>query len=186
MSSQPTDPVDRRRIPDRRKSPTSPFDSFRGYHRRGTARRASEAATPYHVDRYPQSLFTLCVLLLSLTLADGFLTLNLLELGCEEVNPFMRYLIDRGWMSFLMGKYVLTALCLPLMLILQNHKIFRTPLRIRCLLPVFVILYIWLLVYQFGLLIHVEAEQRLESEPHWAGIHSNETIRYFSSLGRKR
>jgi hypothetical protein len=158
MSPRPPEPPDRRRLPDRRSRPTSPFDSLRGYHRRRGPRRDGEVGLAHYSDRYSISMFTLSMMLLALTLVDGVLTLMLLEMGCEEVNPLMRYLLDHGSSIFLMGKYIITATCLPLMLILQNHRILRGPIRIRCLLPLFVMLYIWLLAYQFELFSRAQTE----------------------------
>src|SRR5690606_22096518 len=80
------------------------------------------------------------------------LTLILLDLCCEEANPVMAALLRRGPMTFVVGKYVMTAVCLPLLLVFQHHRLFRTPIRVRHLFPAFVGLYLLLLAYQVSLL----------------------------------
>jgi hypothetical protein len=95
----------------------------------------------------------LVTLLLTFSVADAAATLCLLGRGCEEANPLMQLLLDRGAMAFLLGKYVLTAAGLPILLIFQNHRLFGTPIRVVSLLPCLVALYLILLGYQAWLFL---------------------------------
>ncbi len=111
-------------------------------------RRDSEHARPYFVDRVPGSFLVAAALLLVLTIMDGVVTLMLLEQGCEEANPIMAYLLTQSNAAFLIGKYVLTAIFLPVALVMNQHRLFGSRLRVGHLLPVALVLYLLLIVYQ--------------------------------------
>jgi hypothetical protein len=154
-------PVDQRsdadnacdRLGDRRRRPTRPWDVFtRRPSRRRQHRRAEDHGPFAFVDRYDESLGVLILMLLILTLTDGVLTMILIDICCEEANPVMAVLIERGPMTFVLGKYLMTAVCLPILLVFQHHRMFRTRFRVRHLFPAFVVLYLLLLVYQVHLL----------------------------------
>ena len=136
---------------DRREKPTSAWAAFRFRGRRVRNRRTEEHRRHYFVDRFPQRTLALILVLLLATLADGVITLYLVGADCEEVNPLMGYLLGRGMVPFLMGKYLLTAAGLPFLLVFKNHYLFGTPFRVGYLIPVFVFLYLVLLGYQLHL-----------------------------------
>ncbi len=93
----------------------------------------------------------LIVSLLTATILDGVITLHLIDIGCVEINPLMSRLLRIGMVPFLLGKYVLTATGLPLLLVFKNHYLFGTRFRVGYLLPIFVALYMILLAYQLRL-----------------------------------
>ena len=90
--------------------------------------------------------------ILVLTLVDGLLTIHLLEINCEEGNPFMGYLLARGSMVFLLGKYAMTSAGVAFLLVYKNYPMFGGRFRAGKLLPVFLGLYLVLLCYQWALL----------------------------------
>jgi hypothetical protein len=92
------------------------------------------------------------VALLLLTILDGALTLLLIESHEDEANPLMAYLIQRGELWFVLGKYVLTAAGLPLLVVLKNYPMFGTRFRVGHLVPTFVALYLMLTVVQLSLI----------------------------------
>ncbi len=147
------DPRSRSRT-DRRRRATSAWSAFRPAGRRRGPRRDEERRQPYFADLIDPSTSLLAVLLVVLTLVDGTVTLILLGAGCEEINPAMDYLIRRGPLYFLLGKYALTTACLPFLLIFRRFPLFRSPFRVGYLLPIFVTLYVILLAYQFSLMTH--------------------------------
>lgn len=100
------------------------------------------------VDRHGAALFGMVVALLLLTILDGVLTLMVVESHKEELNPLMARLMERGVLWFVLGKYVITASCLPWLLIWKNHGLFRTRFRVKYLIPVFVVLYLVLTATQ--------------------------------------
>jgi Domain of unknown function (DUF5658) len=120
--------------------------------RRRHPRREGERMGAYFVDRFDAGTLALIVVLLGLTLLDGVLTIELIDLNCEEVNPIMAHLLRRGGFEFLMGKYLLTATGLPLLVVYQNYPLFRSRFRVGWLLPSFVALYLILLFHQWTLL----------------------------------
>jgi len=82
---------------------------------------------------------------------DAALTLYLVRRGCAEVNPVMAHLLRRGVHWFLIGKYLLTALGLPVLLIVKNHYLFGTRFRAEYILVIAVFLYAVLIAYQLSL-----------------------------------
>jgi Domain of unknown function (DUF5658) len=139
---------------DRRRRPTSPLDTFRLRGRRTWPRREEERRGTFFVDRFAASTLAMVVALLSLTIADGVLTIELLDINSEEINPFMGQLLARGHFAFLAGKYLLTAAGLPFIVIYQSYTILGTRFRVGFLLPVFISLYVALLSYQW-MLFHI-------------------------------
>jgi hypothetical protein len=127
------------------------WDAFRFRGRRVRNRRASEHARPYLVDRFPARTFLLVMMLIGLTLADGLLTLQLMDGDCHETNPIMCYLLGKGIGVFLLGKYLLTVGGLPVLLVFKNYYLFGTRFRVGYLIPVFVAAYLVLVTYEVAL-----------------------------------
>jgi Domain of unknown function (DUF5658) len=142
----------RRMQTDRRLQPTSPADALRLRGRRVWPRREQERSGAYFVDRFDALTLAVIVTLLALTIADGVLTIELLDTNSEEMNPIMARLILQGHQTFLVGKYVLTAAGLPFIVVYKNYRMFGTRFRIGYVLPIFVGLYIALISYQSRLL----------------------------------
>jgi hypothetical protein len=141
-----------RRTTDRRRRPTGPLDTFRLRGRRARIRRDRDKGDACFFDRFPLRTLAVVVSVLLLTLLDGVLTLELLDTNSEEINPLMRGLLDRGPLWFLLGKYVLTAVGLPFLVVYQDYRLFATGFRVRFLLPIFLSLYVALVAYQLHLL----------------------------------
>jgi len=139
--------------------------------RRVAMRRAEDRARPYLVDRVTWPVFVLAVLLLVLTLVDGLMTVELLDHGFEEANPVMRFLLDRGTWAFFAGKYVLTAVFLPVALVMNQYRLFGTRFRVGHFIPVVAGLYLILIAYQIGLWTADGGEPAAGSyaTPAWAG-----------------
>jgi len=144
----------RRDLTDRRRVPTGPLDAFRLSGRRQRVRRSSEREGPYFTDCFDGLTLAFIIALLLLCILDGVLTIELLDVNSEELNPVMRLLLERGHVSFLVGKYVITAAGLPFLVVYKNWPVFGTRFRAGFLLPVFLGLYLALLVYQVHLLGH--------------------------------
>ena len=156
---------DGRQHHDRRRRPTTPWDALRPGGRRGRPRRIEERLGPFFVDRFHPVMLAMIVALLCLTLLDGVLTLELIELNSEEANPIMAQLISRGALTFLMGKYLMTAAGLPFLVVYQHYPLFRTRFRVGWLLPIFIGLYCVLLLHQWSLFRIGRPESALERRP---------------------
>jgi hypothetical protein len=137
---------------DRRKKPTSPWDAFRFRGRRMHNRRGDEHRQEYFVDRFSNGILLVVLLLIIATLVDAALTIHILSSGGEEVNPLMEILLNHSIEAFVFGKYLLTVVGLPLLLIFKNHYLFGTPLRVGHLIVVAVLLYVVLICYQVVLI----------------------------------
>jgi Domain of unknown function (DUF5658) len=142
---------DRRTLAERRHAPTSLWDTLAGIGRRLRHRRAHDHAQAYFVDRFTPPLFAILLTLLVLSLIDAVITIQLLSIGCDEVNPLMARLVEWGVLPFLMGKYLLTAAGLPFLLTFKNFKLFGTPFRVGYLFATFVAMYLALIAYQLTL-----------------------------------
>lgn len=138
-------------MPDRRATQTSLWSCLCGSGNRLSNRRASESRQYYFVDRFSVLTFTFVLLLLVFTLLDGIVTVHLLDRGCDELNPVMNYLLHKGLQPFFLGKYILTAAGLPVLLVFKNYALFGSRFRVGYLLPAFVGLYMILLCYQWFL-----------------------------------
>ncbi len=137
---------------DRRRVPTGPMDAFRLWGRRQRVRRGAEREGPFFTDRYDALTLGLIVAVLVLCIVDGVLTIELLDLNSEEANPVMRFLLARGHLPFLVGKYAMTAAGLPFLVVYKNWPFFGTRFRAGFLLPIFLGLYLGLVAYQVHLL----------------------------------
>jgi hypothetical protein len=137
---------------DRRRRPTAPLDAFRPGGRRTWPRRHEERRGRFFVDRFDATTLAMIVILLCLTLVDGVLTIELLDVNSVEANPLMGHLLSWGQWEFLLGKYILTAAGLPFLVVYKHHLLFGTRFRTGWLLHVFVSLYLILLFYQSALL----------------------------------
>jgi hypothetical protein len=143
---------DRRGRTDRRTLPTLPLDALRLSGRRTWPRREEERRGAFFVDRFDAMTLAMIVSLLALTIVDGVLTIELLDMNSEEVNPFMAHLLTRGNSAFLLGKYILTATGLPFIVVFKQYPMFGTRFRVGFLIPVFVSLYLALAFYQWRLI----------------------------------
>jgi len=143
---------DRRKVADRREQPTSPWGALPPAGQRMRARRIDEHRRVYYVDRYSALVLGLIVAMLAASFADAILTMHLLGIGCYEINPLMGLLLEYGVTWFFVGKYLLTAVGLPLLLILKNHYLFGTRFRVGYVIPAVLAGYLILITYQLSLI----------------------------------
>ena len=106
---------------DRRARPTSAWRGLFGPNRRKGGRRARETRNTF-VDRFTGWDLTLLVLILVLNLMDAFFTLQWVQRGGTEANPFMAYMLELGDGFFLAQKCFVVGIWL---IILTAHKNFR-------------------------------------------------------------
>jgi hypothetical protein len=147
---------EQRVAPDRRSEPTSVWGSFPLAGQRMRNRRAEEHQQQYFVDRFSSAMLLLILMLVGASLLDAVLTIRLIEAGGREVNPLMDRVLNQGLMPFLMVKYLLTVLGLPILLIFKNFYLFGTQFRVGHLIPAILVLYAMLVAYQLALMyMHV-------------------------------
>ncbi|MBU0753910.1 MAG: hypothetical protein KJ645_02140, partial [Planctomycetes bacterium] len=63
---------------------------------------------PVYIDLYHPALFFVLLLIIFLSLADAYLTLDALSAGCEEVNPAMKAALGLGKEAFVAIKSMVT------------------------------------------------------------------------------
>ncbi len=74
---------------------------------------------------------TLAVILLIivLTIADAYLTLDLIGRGAVELNPIMAYYLNHGVLAFFATKYLLTCASIIVILFIKDLYLFRTRIQ---------------------------------------------------------
>lgn len=121
--------------------------------RRRRIRRASDrhfAAIDWH---HPQWL-AVSMLILLLCAGDAFMTLTLISLGAEEVNPIMKPLVLGSGPSFALWKMGLTSGGVVVLTVLAQLRAFGW-MPIGLLLYAVLAGYIVLIGYEFWLLDHI-------------------------------
>jgi len=89
--------------------------------RRKAQRREHDRLENTFVDVHEPKLAYIFLLTLMLCIADAILTLNIIGNGGEEVNPFMRFLMEKDIELFFWVKFFMTSFGL---LFLISHKHF--------------------------------------------------------------
>ena len=110
--------IERRSVKDRRQQQLSKRLFIKGL--RESMRRADDRNRIAIFDRYKSPLFIGMMIVLSLSILDGILTLILLSQGAKELNPVMRYYLNHGPQVFIVVKYGLTVL--PMLIILFANE----------------------------------------------------------------
>jgi K+-sensing histidine kinase KdpD len=129
--------VNRRTGRDRRKNRFPTLKGLILHRRRGDVRRRSDRNRFMIMDRYSTTGMWVIVLVLLLSVADGFLTLFLLEHGAMELNPVMAFFLNISSRAFVGAKYLLTALSVCIVVVLNYAFVRRLRLYASELLKYF-------------------------------------------------
>ena len=125
---------------------------YSGYmhQRRRTNRRAADDR---HIvlDWYDPSLFIMAMAVISMSCLDAIFTLRLLSLGGEEVNWFMRVLLEDDVRVFMLVKYAITGAGV-VFLVAMSRMPFLGVLRVRNILGGICAIYVTLIFYELYLL----------------------------------
>jgi hypothetical protein len=103
------------------------------------------------VDWYPPKMMYLALGILLLSCIDALFTLNLLALGAEEVNFFMRVLIEKSVGLFLGFKIALTGVSVIILVVLAQQR-FMGWFRVVRIMQVALVGYSFLIAYELYLL----------------------------------
>lgn len=141
---------DRRDRTDRRRAVTSPFSRAAWQGRRRSARRGQEAVNTY-VDVYEARWFYAAIGVLLLCCTDAMLTLNLLQRGASEINPFMAWLLNINHDLFFFTKLALTAAGVVVLVAYKNFRLFNY-IKAGHVLYAFLVGYALLVKYELMLL----------------------------------
>ena len=143
--------VDKRISCDRRKFTwRTVFFGFMRSRRHGLRREAD--AEIVFLDRHHPWLFFLAVGTMIMSVLDAFMTLQLLERGMYEANPFMAAMLGQGTDVFAVSKMAMTGTGILILVFLAKAR-FLNRFRTGLVLTVFFSLYACLVCYQFVHLI---------------------------------
>ena len=135
--------LDRRK----RKIPRLKYLLFGG--RRKMIRRSEDQQRLIILDNYSPRLLVFVLIILTLSLVDGFFTLHLTNDGAVELNPVMAYFLDLSPWAFMSVKYLLTSLSVICFLILNNLYIKPFGIRVGRVFPVIIAVFLVVVFWQF-------------------------------------
>lgn len=118
------------------------------------AHRRTEDTEVIFLDWHHPWLFFLSVGTMLLSCADAFLTLQLMEKGMIEANPFMQAAMSRGTGFFISTKLAMTALGIFVLVFLAKAH-FLNRFRTGLFLTVFFSAYACLVCYEVVNLLHL-------------------------------
>ena len=119
--------------------------------RRSGARRDMEKGQHYYIDIHEPRLFYLALALCLLSVSDAFLTLRLLEIGSEELNPFLNYFLMLDVRLFFAVKFSITTFCILFLVMHKNFVLFNRISGLQVML-VSIVCYSALVCYEIALL----------------------------------
>lgn len=94
--------------------------------RRRGPRRDADSQTAQYVDVHEPAVVAVVFGVILLSTLDAFLTLNIISRGGEEVNPFMKVLLDYDVTTFFLAKFAITAVGLIFTIVHKHFRIFKT------------------------------------------------------------
>ena len=134
---------------DRRKGkiPRIKYLLFGG--QRKMIRRSEDKQKMIILDNYSPRLLAFVLVILTLSLADGFFTLHLTDHGAIEANPVMAFFLDLSPWAFMSVKYLLTSLSVICFLILNNLYFKPLGIRVDRLFPAIIAVFLVVVFWQF-------------------------------------
>jgi len=146
--------LDRRKLKDRRKSPTPAWSFYTFFGRRRGPRRKSDQERGGNTDRYSTTVFVLLVFILGLSILDSIFTMVIIDLGGKEANPFVRSVIELHGDRFWIWKFVIVSCSLILLCL---HRAFRL---IRAIVIAISSIYLLIILYQIFLIATLRTPAR--------------------------
>ncbi|MCK5889352.1 MAG: hypothetical protein KAG19_05360 [Methylococcales bacterium] len=122
-----------------------------GNGQRVRARRREDVEQGYYTDHYETYIVWSAAFIILLSAMDAFFTLNILQRGGVEVNPFMLALLEYDNQIFLLGKMIMTIVCVLFSLIHINFSIFNM-FTVKVMLKSILFFYMGLIGYEIFLL----------------------------------
>ena len=144
-----SDYSDKRSGLDRRKQkiPRLKYLLFGG--QRKMIRRSEDKQQMIILDNYSPKLLTFVLIILALSLADGFFTLHVTGHGAIEANPVMAYFLDLSPWAFMSVKYLLTTLSVICFLVLNNLYFKPFGIHVDRLFPAIIAVFLVVVFWQF-------------------------------------
>jgi hypothetical protein len=136
---------------DRRKSSLRSFVYGAFNPRRRRIRREGDKDHSF-LDWHPTQLLVVCTMIMALSVADGFLTIHLLQNGAKELNPLMAFLISNNPILFALAKISLTIIGVVTLVITAHMQLFRL-VKASSVLYFFLLVHVVLVSYQTALVL---------------------------------
>jgi hypothetical protein len=130
---------------------------YGGIHPRRMHNRRSGDDQVFIPDWFDQGLFMIAMAIVFMSCLDALFTLNLLALGAQEVNYFMRVLIESDVNSFLLVKLGATSFGVILLVAYERFRLGGL-LRVRRILEALCGIYACLIVWELYLLVGVAVQ----------------------------
>jgi len=121
---------------------------------RRSIRRNTDDKENTFVDFHEVKLGVIFVITLVLCISDAFLTLLIINHGGEEVNPFMKYLMDLDIYLFFWAKFFITAFGMLFLISHKNFTFYRVITGYQLFYGIAVI-YVCLINYEFYLISQI-------------------------------
>jgi hypothetical protein len=118
--------------------------------RRAASRRAGDHRF-HSLDWYSAHLLIVAIGISLLSMADAFLTLTLLDVGADEMNPIMAALLYRSATAFTVFKMATTGVCVLALVVLSRHRFMRL-VRVEIVMYLVLATYISLIGYELWML----------------------------------
>jgi hypothetical protein len=109
------------------------------------------------IDWHDSGLFMVAMSIILMSLMDALFTLNLLSLGAEEINYFMKVLIESGTSLFLLAKLSATSCGVVLLVAFSRFKLGGL-LPVRRILQSLCGVYVCLIIWELYLLVAIAAD----------------------------
>jgi hypothetical protein len=110
-----------------------------------------EATDRHFLDTYGLDDVLIFVLILMCSVADAFLTLELVRGGMSEMNYVMNYYLQLGPLPFVLVKYSLTAVGLLWLIIYKNYPLFFGRVKVKAIMIAMAVMYCALLTYEMSM-----------------------------------
>ena len=138
---------DRRSGYDRRNRKIPSLRDLFVHRRRAGLRRAEDRRRIFLFDLYSKSDMRVVLAILFLSITDAVLTLYLLSHGAIELNPVMAYFLNINATTFIIVKYLLTAVSVFTIVIFHYAviKYIQFPVRylLDCFAGIFALVVVW-------------------------------------------
>jgi hypothetical protein len=149
--------LDRRAIAIDRRDQTFWSVIYGGVYPRRINNRRPADDQKFIIDWHDSGLFMVAMSIIVMSLMDALFTLNLLSLGAEEINYFMKVLIESGTSLFLLVKLAATSCGVVLLVAYSRFKLGGL-LPVRRILQSLCGVYVCLIIWELYLLVAIAAD----------------------------
>jgi hypothetical protein len=127
---------------------------YGGLHPRRIVNRRPRDDQHFVVDWHDQGLFMVAMAIVLMSCIDAFFTLQLLNLGAQELNYFMQVLLASDTSTFLLIKFSMTALGVVCLVAFARFRLGGI-VRVRRVLEVLCGIYACLIIWELYLLVFI-------------------------------